>query len=169
MKTLPWSQRRRRNFVSTTHVKRTSTQRRRWSLARTARELCPKVKSKVQQPPISWNERGRPDVHIVGVNQQVHVEQDPDDFRWPVPGFKIPHKPKDNRRRHFQVTKDRSPSTDFRHGRFGSFGRGYVPNRGRGHGKPRSLPFSRPERIPGLTPEEKECINRMRRSCDSRY
>jgi len=123
------------------------------------------VRSKIQAPPVTWSEKERPqDVHVISVNRRVSVEPDDDNYRRPPPDFKIPKKPTNNRRRHFQVTRDHSPSNDLRHGRFGGFSHGFCPDGCRGRGNPRTLPFSHPERIPGLSPDEQECIDRMRRS-----
>ena len=136
------------------------------------KDPAPKMKSKVQAPPISWSEKDHPkEAHTVGISRRMYVEHDVEDCKLPVPNFKMPLKPRDDRRRHFQVTRDRSPSNDYRHGLYGGFGRGYHPDgvRGRGRGNPRALPFSRPRRIPGLSVEEQECIDRMRRSRDARF
>jgi len=112
--------------------------------------------------PVAWQEWrscSRPRSSATG--RQAMSNEGSDDYRFPVPDFKVPLKPR-------QVTDDRRPGyrprTPYRdegHGRFGGFGRGYRPYHRPGRGQPRALPFSRPEGAPGFNTEQERWLEDM--------
>ena len=114
--------------------------------------------------PVAWQEQrdcSRPRSSVAG--RPTMANEGSDNYRFPVPDFKVPLKSRQITDDHRPGYRPRSPYRGEEHGRFGGFGRGYRPYHrpGRGRGQPRALPFSRPEGVPGFNTEQERWLDDM--------